>query len=86
MGLGEKIMNRKDVEKFLELTKDQPFGIWMRNSNNEEYGFDIEVANEVELMEECLIIGEESKHADGKIERYWDIINLADIVRMNSNY
>ena len=79
-------MNKKDVEKFLELTKEQPFGIWMRNSNNEEYTFNIEVADEVELLEECLIIGEETKYEDGTIDRYWDIINIADITRMNSNY
>lgn len=79
-------MNRNDVEKFLKLAKDQSFAIWLRNSNDDD-SYNIEVSvDEVEVLEECLIIGEESVHKDGTIDRYWDIINLSDIVRMNSNY
>lgn len=79
-------MNRNDVKKFLEVVKDDAFGIWMRNGNNEEYTFNIEVSDEIELLEECLIIAEESKHEDGSIDRYWTIVNIDDIVMMSSNY
>lgn len=79
-------MNRKDVEKFLSVVKDQAFGIWLRHNNNEESTYNIEVCGEVELLEEALIVAEKTEGEDGKEDVYWAIINLDDIVEMNCNY
>ncbi len=80
------MMNRKDVEKFLELVKDQAFGIWLRHNNDENDSWQFEVSEEVELLDESLIIAEQTINEDKTIDKYWCIINLADIVQMNSNY